>query len=79
MNSFLGQFNCLNNLNENEEKKTEDKSSVNENENDIDENANIKKKLVIRPGDWICGYCHNLNFAFRIACNRCRMSKFYWY
>ena len=25
----------------------------------------------IREGDWICLFCKNLNFAFRIRCNRC--------
>ena len=25
----------------------------------------------IREGDWICLFCNNLNFAFRIKCNRC--------
>lgn len=25
-----------------------------------------------REGDWICSYCHNLNFAFRKKCNRCK-------
>lgn len=87
MNMYLDQFNCFDGLNESEEEKINiDKNDVNEKGkeekeiiNENDENLKPKKKLVSRPGDWICGYCHNLNFAFRIACNRCRMSKFYWY
>ena len=88
MNSFLGYYNCFDNIEEEiESNKDEDKSFKDENkkeeekinENENDESEKPKKKLVSRPGDWICGYCHNLNFAFRIACNRCKMSKFYWY
>ena len=86
MNSYLGQFNFIDNVNENEDEKiNEDKKGENEGEKEeekINENNQIekpKKKLASRPGDWICGYCHNLNFAFRISCNRCRMPKYYWY
>jgi hypothetical protein len=28
-----------------------------------------------RAGDWICSNCKNLNFAFRVVCNRCHLSK----
>ena len=28
-----------------------------------------------REGDWICFYCKNVNFAFRIICNRCQLPK----
>ncbi len=31
-----------------------------------------------KRNDWFCSYCNNLNFSFRNACNRCRLSKFYW-
>ena len=34
-----------------------------------------KKKLIERPGDWICCNCKNLNFAFRTNCNRCHLTK----
>ena len=88
MNSFLGCFNCFDNIEEengskkNEDKNLNDENKIEEekiNENENDESEKPKKKLVSRPGDWICGYCHNLNFSFRIVCNRCKMSKFYWY
>ena len=53
----------------------------------FDENNNIlmftnklktKKKgkpFTERAGDWICSSCKNLNFAFRVICNRCHLSK----
>ena len=34
-----------------------------------------KKPFEIREGDWTCFDCHNLNFAFRVLCNRCGLSK----
>ena len=36
---------------------------------------NDKKPFDKRKGDWLCPQCHNLNFAFRIVCNRCQLSK----
>ena len=35
----------------------------------IEGRAKLPEK--IREGDWICLFCNNLNFAFRIKCNRC--------
>ena len=34
-----------------------------------------KKPLIERKGDWLCPKCRNLNFAFRLICNRCHLSK----
>jgi len=36
-----------------------------------------KKKKVFeeRAGDWVCMKCKNLNFSFRIICNRCKIPK----
>jgi len=34
-----------------------------------------KKKLTERVGDWVCIKCKNLNFSFRIICNRCELPK----
>ena len=43
------------------------------NQNDF---SNIKKKnFHEREGDWVCGFCNNLNFSFRNKCNRCKASK----
>ncbi len=41
------------------------------------ENTKIKKTkpFIGRTGDWVCGNCRNLNFAFRVMCNRCNLSK----
>ena len=36
---------------------------------------NKKKNFEIREGDWNCFDCHNLNFSFRVKCNRCGLSK----
>ncbi len=44
-----------------------------------DENSNPeekkKKPLIERKGDWLCPKCRNLNFAFRLICNRCQLAK----
>jgi len=34
-----------------------------------------KKKFCERVGDWVCIICKNLNFKFRVACNRCKCPK----
>lgn len=34
-----------------------------------------KKPFEIREGDWTCFNCNNLNFSFRLKCNRCGLSK----
>ena len=34
-----------------------------------------KKCFDKRKGDWVCPECNNLNFAFRIVCNRCHIPK----
>lgn len=36
---------------------------------------NSKKRIKEREGDWICPNCSNLNFSFRIICNRCSFPK----
>jgi hypothetical protein len=36
---------------------------------------NEKKPFDKRKGDWLCPECHNLNFAFRVVCNRCQLPK----
>ena len=33
------------------------------------------KVFTEREGDWVCHNCKNLNFAFRIECNRCHLPK----
>ena len=34
-----------------------------------------KTHFVERQGDWICMRCKNLNFSFRVICNRCKILK----
>ena len=38
-------------------------------------NKSDKKPFDKRKGDWFCPECHNLNFSFRIVCNRCKIHK----
>lgn len=39
--------------------------------------AMFKKPKVFkeRAGDWVCFKCNNLNFSFRVICNRCKIDK----
>lgn len=39
------------------------------------ENKKKNKPFIEREGDWICKICKNLNFAFRLECNRCKIPK----
>jgi hypothetical protein len=57
---FLSNLTLSNTLNLNEEK---------------DSPTFKKKKLYERVGDWICIKCKNLNFSFRVICNRCELPK----
>ena len=41
-------------------------------------NKMYKKKTKVfteREGDWVCKNCKNLNFAFRVECNRWQLPK----
>ena len=38
-------------------------------------NPKMKKPFEIREGDWTCSDCGNLNFSFRVKCNRCGILK----
>ena len=41
----------------------------------LKKNIKPKKPFEIREGDWTCSNCNNLNFSFRVKCNRCHISK----
>ena len=41
----------------------------------LKKNIKTKKPFEIREGDWTCSNCNNLNFSFRVKCNRCYISK----
>ena len=34
-----------------------------------------QNKILNHKGDWSCSNCNNLNYAFRLVCNRCQMPK----
>ena len=70
-NPFLFSFN------EGHEENAKHKNHMNLNKKTIQNSKNQgeKKKFDKRKGDWLCPECHNLNFAFRIVCNRCQLPK----
>ena len=41
----------------------------------INREEKTKLPLELRVGDWICMYCNNFNFSFRIKCNRCGLLR----
>ena len=43
--------------------------------NSINNNHFKKNKFARRPNDWVCSKCFNLNFGFRVFCNRCSTPK----
>ena len=51
---------------------------INKNKREMNYNNEDKRKkpLIERKGDWLCPKCNNLNFAFRLICNRCQSPKF---
>ena len=62
------------------EEQEQNMSQLNQNKNpnnkSINSNSkNEKKPFDKRKGDWLCPDCHNLNFAFRVVCNRCQLPK----
>ena len=71
---------CNNNsLNNKNQKKNEEGINENANSNKNQKNYFNKgrkgKPFTERSGDWVCSSCKNLNFAFRIICNRCHLPK----
>jgi len=41
----------------------------------VNNNKKKKKPFIEREGDWVCYKCKNLNFSFRLTCNRCQITK----
>ena len=37
--------------------------------------SNNQKHKEKRPLDWICNRCNNLNYSFRIFCNKCNLPR----
>jgi len=60
---------------ENINRKQSSNSSLTSLNMEENKNDNKKSHFVERQGDWICTRCKNLNFSFRIVCNRCKISK----
>ena len=58
-----------------QEKTTKNNKNKKSSTNSINNNKNEKKPFDKRKGDWLCPECLNLNFAFRIVCNRCQLPK----
>ncbi len=54
---------------------TQENSANKDDFNGSNSAAKKKKPFVERVGDWNCFKCKNLNFSFRVNCNRCQMSK----
>ena len=40
-----------------------------------DNNNTSSKDNLFVSGDWICCKCNNLNYSFRVVCNRCNVPK----
>jgi hypothetical protein len=51
--------------------------SLNDVPDELNDSSDKKKKkpFVERVGDWVCIKCKNLNFSFRVVCNRCQIPK----
>jgi len=58
-------------------KNNQDNKSVSNDssEDNISSDKKKKKEFAERVGDWVCIKCKNLNFSFRIVCNRCQIPK----
>lgn len=41
----------------------------------VNREEKTKLPLELRVGDWICMYCNNFNFSFRMKCNRCGLLR----
>ena len=59
------------NKNHNKKRNIEKETINNQKKNNLLKQKQFSERL----GDWICFKCQNLNFAFRIFCNRCQLSK----
>ena len=84
--NILNTNNTISNVQPNQPKLNPMFFSYNEEHNNVSGNNHIKsntkknkkknkKPFDKRKGDWKCPNCNNLNFAFRIVCNRCQIPK----
>jgi hypothetical protein len=57
-------------------KSGQNQNNNNNNNNNPQERSEKKKRqFAERQGDWVCMKCKNLNFSFRVVCNRCQLPK----
>ena len=68
---IISQNNLKTNKNVNNINNYKDKSYRKNNIHNFIQNNNNKKT----KKDWICPFCHNLNYSFRVKCNRCGLNK----
>lgn len=54
---------------------TRNKFNLSNSPNMFNNDLRRKKPFIEREGDWVCSTCKNLNFAFRLNCNRCNQPK----
>ena len=79
--SFINNINSINSNNNNNIELENNICNLygnNSNKKFCNYNKNERKKLrpfTGRSGDWVCVNCQNLNFAFRVFCNRCNLAK----
>ena len=52
-------------------------SNYNNNIKKMNYNEYQKRKIYnkIKGNDWVCSFCKNLNYSFRVKCNRCGLNK----
>jgi hypothetical protein len=74
-NNILFNKNMINNNNKNN--KNPYINSILNNNNNLNLYNNINNNYYYRDQkkDWVCSFCNNLNFSFRMKCNRCKANK----
>ena len=60
---------------QNKGNNTNNKNNKINNKKIVNNGKSNKKPFDKRKGDWRCPSCNNLNFAFRVICNRCKLQK----
>ena len=70
------QNNLINNSQVEQNQNQNDKLQFSKNKkNKKSKKSNNQKYKDMRPFDWICNRCDNLNYSFRIFCNICNLPK----
>lgn len=57
------------------ERQVEGADFINSDKGKLEKKNNRKKRNQYREGDWICKECQNINFSFRVVCNKCSYVK----